>query len=225
MSWGAFAGAAISALGAHSANKQTAQSIEDQMAFQMYMSNTAHQREVKDLIAAGLNPVLSAKYGGASTPSGASMTYSNEGANLNTDYASATAAKNQTKITKANVGLTNAQANLASNNSAVAQQTEEKVKQEIRQIDQNIKNQKTLNESQKVQLFLETMKQDVFKKNPQLILRLIQSEAFGKDIATALEGVHSLGKIMPKNWSLKQKTEGKPTYKQSGSRRRRNRGK
>lgn len=54
---------ASSAFGASQAQKQ--------MDFQERMSSTAHQREVEDLRKAGLNPILSAKLGGASSPPGA----------------------------------------------------------------------------------------------------------------------------------------------------------
>nr|QJB19080.1 MAG: DNA pilot protein [Microvirus sp.] len=133
MDWlGAAIGAIGSIIGGNNANSAAQAAAERQMEFQASqaqinrdwqstMSNSAHQREVADLKAAGLNPILfqgsGASTGSVSTPSGASFTPINTMANLGRDLSSAVALKqggvlqrSQVDVNKADVINKSAQA-------------------------------------------------------------------------------------------------------------------
>lgn len=120
--------------GGKSANKSSAASIKEQMDFQERMSNTEYQRTMKDMRSAGLNPMLAAKLGGASSPSGASMTFQNVGA---------AAAEGISKGTSSAIGAKLAQAQLDQIKAATMlseqQNTSEIYKQVNTEADTNVK--------------------------------------------------------------------------------------
>jgi hypothetical protein len=60
--WGAIIGGALTGYGQYRANKESRN-------YATKMSGTAHQRQMADLKAAGINPMLAGRLGGASTPS------------------------------------------------------------------------------------------------------------------------------------------------------------
>lgn len=117
MPWGAAIGGGLGVASGLLGNSAARSESRRNREFQLSMSNTSHQREVKDLTAAGLNPILSAN-SGASTGAGSMASQSAPAIDLpailqNMQFATSSD-QNQQRI---NIDKANSVANIANTTS------------------------------------------------------------------------------------------------------------
>lgn len=120
MALGSFLGSLAGSAGQYALSYGSAKKLQDsQNSFTERMSNTAHQREVADLRAAGLNPILSGMGGsGASTPAAGSSS-GVAGPDLYQSYLTAKNTKAQTDLLKSQKGQSEVDALLKGNQARV----------------------------------------------------------------------------------------------------------
>lgn len=231
MGWGAVAGVAgsvlggiASAKGAKSANEAQMGMSREQMQWQERMSNTAHQREVKDLRAAGLNPLLSATGGmGASTPSGSTTSVRNEiGAGVAsaiealTKITQAFLTREQTKQTEAQADLTKAQTTNTMSDTILKSEQHLNVRADAKlkgeQANTARATTRNILEDTKVKQMAQKVQMSEIDKNNQFT-NLLNQQRFTEQQKTLLTGTNALSAIE----SLKQmKNEGSVSDTQYG---------
>ncbi|AXH74723.1 MAG: DNA pilot protein [Microviridae sp.] len=114
-------------------NSAQSSAASSQQDFQLAMSSSAYQRAVKDMSAAGLNPMLAYSQGGASTPNGAMPVLGNVGAAASQGMATGAAIaqqRAQTDNIEANTNLLATQAKVLESQALLNNTSANKVEQD-----------------------------------------------------------------------------------------------
>ncbi len=106
---GSVVGSLIGASSAKEINKQKAAQADQLFKKQKQETDTSHQREVEDLRAAGLNPILSAKYGGSASAQGVMPDLKNPYQDAGRDFSSASQIAIDRQVKKVQIQNTKAQ--------------------------------------------------------------------------------------------------------------------
>lgn len=124
---GSLISAGSSLIGGVFQNSSAERIASDTNSTSVELANTAHQREVKDLTAAGLNPILSARSGGSATPPIASAPVTNVANNAVSSALQSATIRSQLENIAADTEAKRENAKLSREQQVVARETAQNV--------------------------------------------------------------------------------------------------
>lgn len=193
MVWENIASGGLGFIGAHQQNKANSKQARKNRQFQERMSSTAYQRTMADMKEAGLNPMLAAKLGGASTPGGAQATMENTLSSAAEAAANLPATQNikaDTNQKKANTAAQQAQEKVYETQAELNRVSAKRVAQEIdiKGLEQTMKT--TLDDSLKTAQNSGKAFGDWFYENKDNLLKGL------KQVSPSLNPAHTSFKVL-----------------------------